>query len=375
MHTGEAAAASAHQLNARAFTLGRDIVFGEGQYDPGTHAGRRLLAHELAHVVQQTGLSGRSSFGEGILQAAFEDEPISAGSNSDTLVTRIQGILREWKSECQEGVNDFVHAELAARIDTLGSGSWPGFVTALIGNTIWAASAFVPLVFVAVPEIAVATFAMSMLGVAINASPSIPSASSEGENLSRIALLLKNYFGEVFTGLMDQINPRVQRYVRNHPTQTGNQALIAFLAHNFLPTAVNLSGTPNINGNEIRAITHRIAADLLNRYRQQVVPIGPITTVNRTDPVDRQVSTQTGLVWARHNNGISYLTLIYITNEAIGGRQSGTRIRFLRFIDNDLKQSAIERATPNQPRGIQTLPWDAVRDIPGSATATAARRQ
>nr|WP_321465818.1 DUF4157 domain-containing protein [uncultured Desulfobulbus sp.] len=40
-------------LSARAFTLGRDIYFGEGEYQPGTLEGRRLLGHELAHVLQQ----------------------------------------------------------------------------------------------------------------------------------------------------------------------------------------------------------------------------------------------------------------------------------------------------------------------------------
>jgi hypothetical protein len=53
IHTGGAASAAARALDARAFCLGRDIVFGPGQYAPETPSGRRLLAHELTHVVQQ----------------------------------------------------------------------------------------------------------------------------------------------------------------------------------------------------------------------------------------------------------------------------------------------------------------------------------
>jgi hypothetical protein len=53
VHADSQANAAAHAVNARAFTLGNDIVFGSGQYSPGTHPGRRLLAHELTHVVQQ----------------------------------------------------------------------------------------------------------------------------------------------------------------------------------------------------------------------------------------------------------------------------------------------------------------------------------
>lgn len=53
IHTGERAAASARAVQATAYTVGRDIVFARGAYAPGTPAGLRLLAHELAHVVQQ----------------------------------------------------------------------------------------------------------------------------------------------------------------------------------------------------------------------------------------------------------------------------------------------------------------------------------
>ena len=54
IHTDAGAARAAASLEARAFTTGHDIVFGAGEWAPQTPAGRRLLAHELAHVVQQT---------------------------------------------------------------------------------------------------------------------------------------------------------------------------------------------------------------------------------------------------------------------------------------------------------------------------------
>lgn len=57
IHTSARANESANALNAQAYTYGRDIVFGAGGYAPGTNRGRRLLAHELTHVVQQRGLS------------------------------------------------------------------------------------------------------------------------------------------------------------------------------------------------------------------------------------------------------------------------------------------------------------------------------
>ncbi|MEP9358068.1 DUF4157 domain-containing protein [Sphingomonas sp. KR3-1] len=53
VHADGHAASAAQAIGARAYTTGQDIVFGRGEYRPGTAEGTRLLAHELAHVVQQ----------------------------------------------------------------------------------------------------------------------------------------------------------------------------------------------------------------------------------------------------------------------------------------------------------------------------------
>lgn len=54
IHADSTAGQSARAVNAQAYTVGNDIVFGVGQFAPATHAGRRLLAHELTHVIQQS---------------------------------------------------------------------------------------------------------------------------------------------------------------------------------------------------------------------------------------------------------------------------------------------------------------------------------
>jgi Domain of unknown function (DUF4157) len=53
VHSDARAAESARTVNALAYTVGRDVVFGSGRYAPETSEGRKLLAHELTHVVQQ----------------------------------------------------------------------------------------------------------------------------------------------------------------------------------------------------------------------------------------------------------------------------------------------------------------------------------
>lgn len=53
VHTDTKAAESVHAVNALAYTLGNDVFFGGGKYAPQTMAGKQLLAHELAHTIQQ----------------------------------------------------------------------------------------------------------------------------------------------------------------------------------------------------------------------------------------------------------------------------------------------------------------------------------
>ncbi|WP_058187123.1 eCIS core domain-containing protein [Terracidiphilus gabretensis] len=61
IHTGAEAASSARDVAARAYTVGDRIVFDSGQYSPHSAEGRKLLAHELTHVVQQGGASSSSA--------------------------------------------------------------------------------------------------------------------------------------------------------------------------------------------------------------------------------------------------------------------------------------------------------------------------
>ena len=65
VHTDGHAGDLARSVNALAFTVGNDVVFGGGQYRPETADGRKLLAHELTHVVQQTGGTPRPPDREG----------------------------------------------------------------------------------------------------------------------------------------------------------------------------------------------------------------------------------------------------------------------------------------------------------------------
>jgi len=78
IHTDAEATMTARQLQARAFTVGRDIVFGAGEYAPHSRPGMRLLAHELAHVVQQAPGVARAA-----IQRAADDGAAGAAAAAD----------------------------------------------------------------------------------------------------------------------------------------------------------------------------------------------------------------------------------------------------------------------------------------------------
>ncbi|MCU7930221.1 MAG: DUF4157 domain-containing protein [Candidatus Thiodiazotropha sp. (ex Codakia rugifera)] len=69
VHTGKTADRATASVNARAFTLGNSIAFAPGQYEPNGYRGRKLLAHELTHVLQRQGNT---------IQRAEEEEPVPA---------------------------------------------------------------------------------------------------------------------------------------------------------------------------------------------------------------------------------------------------------------------------------------------------------
>jgi hypothetical protein len=114
VHCGPDAIESAGSLGARAYTYGRDIVFGAGEYSPGSRQARELLAHELAHVVQQGAghtLVQRSPLSDSVKDAWTADPTIEA------LLTRLS------RSDVQTAPDADVDAEiariLAARPDDL----------------------------------------------------------------------------------------------------------------------------------------------------------------------------------------------------------------------------------------------------------------
>ena len=122
VHTGPHADALARSVNALAFTLGRDVVFRAGQYAPHSEPGRRLLAHELAHVAQQSGGAPRLQ-----RQPADEEEPPKMAVSGDSVrkspsggVAISNGAL-EWELKFTGKDNELTTNDAGELVMTLGS--------------------------------------------------------------------------------------------------------------------------------------------------------------------------------------------------------------------------------------------------------------
>jgi hypothetical protein len=113
VHTDGTAATTARRLRARAFTIGRDIVFDAGEYAPATTAGRSLLAHELAHIVQQA--PGRAAPQVSEAQAEREADAATAPRGRIPLSARPIAVHRQ-PAPGQTGMS---RDELARRLRTI----------------------------------------------------------------------------------------------------------------------------------------------------------------------------------------------------------------------------------------------------------------
>ena len=101
VHSDSKASETAGSINAKAFTSGRDVVFGAGEYSPETDSGKHLLAHELTHVVQQN-----------------ENSPANINSSENNISTKAEESLLQRDDEYDTGVEEEYDTGMEEEYDT-----------------------------------------------------------------------------------------------------------------------------------------------------------------------------------------------------------------------------------------------------------------
>ena len=125
VHADKQAAEAARAVDAKAYTMGRDVVFGARQFEPGTSEGRRLMAHELTHVIQQNGCFYKREIGnvagnvthlhqsrliareeregaEGVSSASVGPNAQNAAQNISNRYSTEKILIDDWSSDCRD---------------------------------------------------------------------------------------------------------------------------------------------------------------------------------------------------------------------------------------------------------------------------------
>lgn len=124
VHTDAAAAGASKDLNAHAFTMGQDIYFGQGAFDPSSQGGKHLLAHELAHVAQGAGAAASAS-GQGVTISSPADAAEVAADRAADAVVRGEPVREVGAAPAASVRRDAIDdLDRAAQ----GGGSWTGSV-------------------------------------------------------------------------------------------------------------------------------------------------------------------------------------------------------------------------------------------------------
>jgi hypothetical protein len=122
-------------------------------------------------------------------------------------------------------VGQFVTNALSSRLDDLESGSWSTFLLGLLGNTIWAATAFTP------PGMAGSVFAISMAGIGVAAAPTIPRKSKSA--IPKVHELMDGYINGIFNQVNGKLREKASALLVQYPGITRYHALAEFVRHSF----------------------------------------------------------------------------------------------------------------------------------------------
>ena len=135
VHIDSQADESARAVNARAFTVGKDVLFGAGEYNPASSEGKQLLAHELTHVAQQES--------PGILSKDATIQKWPLGAQTEQVVERRKLLKKDReliRFAAVHRIENYKHAtrdEKYQLISILTKQGWAGPIDEVVLVSIW----------------------------------------------------------------------------------------------------------------------------------------------------------------------------------------------------------------------------------------------
>lgn len=271
----------------------------------------------------------------GLLTARVEEEHKALDTmerpSASTLEDLLKAINLQWKVDVHAGLFEFQGAALEKRINAIDSGDWSSFVSAMTGGIIGASGAF------ATPG---AGFAIGVAGAL--AGTSVPKPASKNESVSQIMDMLLDRVDATHQAL-NTAAASMAATLLNDPelTDAGKYRLLwKYLEDNFEPGVYAwMSSGPELISQTIREVARAGATDLLERWQQEVQPIG--AEISSDDAV-RPAYRATGrlgfiLIPGWEDQGRPALLHETVATTFLGTRRT---YRFIRWISDDLAEAA-----------------------------------
>lgn len=254
-----------------------------------------------------------------------------------------------WKASVKTGINQFVHGALEARINDISSGDWSSFITTLVGGTIWSAAAFAP------EGAMVAAFAISMAGMSTQAVTAAPKPKNKDTSITTVENMLLNQLDYRHSQINGQLAGAAQGLLKTYPEAGRYRLLGEFLVSNFksgmYTIVADSQGMPSLNEKAIRVKAKLGAADLLQRWKAEVQPIGKeeYTPLPTDGNVSSSITTKGKLahIGDRNDEASDRLALVEeMTTSTFAAFYSNirTRYKFKRWISRDLEKSATNQS-------------------------------
>lgn len=208
-------------------------------------------AHSVASLLHLQRAAGNAGVAQMLADVVQRDTPSDQGGRADVTNTEqdMRAMLGQWQWAAGQGISQFVTNSLSGRLDSIESGDWKSFITGLLGNTIWAATAFTPIGWAKS-----AVFAISMAGIAV-ASPSIPSRSKSA--IPALQQQMIDYINAVYDQLDKQLRSKAEALLKQKPGISRYQALAEFATASFDPLVVTVDTTyrtiPQLDKSMIRS--------------------------------------------------------------------------------------------------------------------------
>jgi hypothetical protein len=196
--------------------------------------------------------------------------PTSLPASTGNLRPLLEGRLEAWKRAAETGVENFADAELLRQIEESKSFDPEAFLTALVGNVIWAAACFTPV------GMAATAFAISLGGIAIAAIPSMPK-SRAASPLMQIKTGMQGQLDQVHRGGLQQVASLTDKIVASKPGIDVEEALEIFMLSNFPKQFLERGSSDrltNLAEEPVRSKYEIEATKTLRQYVSEVAPIG-----------------------------------------------------------------------------------------------------